>query len=113
MCCARDTPYQFGVLLSAAELSARGRLLGSARAAGIRAIPLGDSVLLWPESQARERGVLVPLYARRVGALCHYLGRHVHTAPTSWHTLPLEVLATAPEVPGPLVSPSSAPTTSH
>ena len=110
---ARDTPYRFGMLLSAAELSARGRLLGSAHAAGIRAIPLGDSVLLRPESQARERGVLVPLYARRVGALCHYLGCHVHTAPTSWHTLPLEVLATAPEVPGPLVSPSSVPTTSH
>ena len=61
---AHDTPYQFGMLLSAAELSARGHLLGSARAAGIRAIPLGDSVLLWPESQAHERGVLVPLYAR-------------------------------------------------
>ena len=68
----------------------------AAQRAGVKAIPVGDHVLLTPNTAEHIRGVLVTLDGTFVGGILMNLTGWVRRDPLGWHLLHASTLASSP-----------------
>ena len=68
----------------------------AAQWAGVKAIPVGDHVLLTPNTAEHTRGVLVALDDTFVGGILINLTGWVRRDPLGWHMLHASTLASSP-----------------
>lgn len=90
------TTLRPAALLLQGELDAARRLRAAAHSAGIRAVPLGDKLLLRPEGAGRQPGRVVHLASPQVAKLCAALGPWVRHDPQGWMQRSLMALSAPP-----------------